>query len=219
MIRFGIVIAMWLGLIVAALCDAQEKELIEDPAHEELRELRRNLVEALNSNDIERVLSLCHENIVMTAQNAEVARGRDGIRAYNAKMTEGPNRRVDSFSTDPTVDELSILHEDDTAIAFGSSKDHYVLTRGPDFVVDSRWTAVVVKEDNQWLIACLHVSANMFDNPLLNVALRSVYWGTAIAGGIGLLIGAGGTFFVMRRRRRPSSSTTSAGPESHDEAN
>jgi ketosteroid isomerase-like protein len=221
MIRFSIT-AICFGLLAAAAGFAQENEgAAEDPSHEELRELRRNLVEALNANNIDRVLSLCHENIVMTAQNAEVARGRDGVRAYNSKMTEGPDRRVNSFTTDPTVDELSILHGDDTAIAFGSSKDHYVLPKGQNFVVNSRWTAVAVKEGDQWLIASLHVSANLFDNPLLKMALKSLYWGTAIAGVMGLLIGAAVTFFVMRKKRRESSPPATLGWEKipdHDEA-
>src|SRR5207247_7204285 len=95
-------------------------------------------------------------------------RGTDNVRAYYEKMMKGDQRVVTSVQIKPVVDELSIIYGGDTAIAFGSSDDHFQLRRGLEFEVHNRWTATLVKENGQWLIAAFHASASLFDNPLLS---------------------------------------------------
>ena len=48
--------------------------------------------------DFDRELTYFHPNAVVTWHNAEVSRGRDGIRKYLGRMLEGPNKAVASFS-------------------------------------------------------------------------------------------------------------------------
>jgi len=136
----------------------------------------------------------------MTALNAVVSRGREGVRAYFNKMTQGPERVVESFSAEVNVDELTILYGGDTGIAFGSAIQHYKLTNGLKLDAKTRWTATFVKEDGRWLIAGLHVSANLFDNPLLTMAKRTAYWAGGIGAVVGLLIG----ILVARKRKSTS---------------
>jgi hypothetical protein len=54
-----------------------------------------------------------------------------------------------------------------------------------EFDLENRWTATLVKKDGTWKIAAYHVSANIFDNAVVNIAKRAAYW----AGGVCLLIG------------------------------
>lgn len=183
-----------IALAIAAPVLAQAPA--EDPAHGELRKLRDGALDALNRGDIDALVGFLHPNAVVTWQNAEVSRGRDAVRAYYTRMMSGPDKKVVSFSTKLTVDELTILYGGDTGIAFGSSEDHFKLTSGQDFVLHSRWTATVVKEGDHWLLAAVHMSANLFDNPLLHFAEAMGYW---MAGGgvlLGLLVG----FFLARRK-------------------
>jgi hypothetical protein len=77
-----------------------------------------------------------------------------------------------------------------------------VLTDGRDFAVDTRWTAMLVKKGRRWLVAGFHASTNMFDNPVLHIAIRrTALW-------VGLVVGVGGLAagFVaarlLRRRQR-----------------
>jgi hypothetical protein len=112
-------------------------------------------------------------------------------------MLAGPNKVVESFSVDLTVDELTILSGGDTGISFGSAVEHFKLAGGKDFDLPARWSATLVKEDGRWLIASLHASDNLFDNPLLRLAKRAAWW----AGGIALLAGLGLGFLLGRRRR------------------
>ena len=201
----------WIRILAAALCltstplGAQEPvsgsggSQTPDKLHEELRALRDGLIKATNESNIDALLALLHPNVVVTWQNAEVSRGRTGVKEYLTRMMSGPNRVVASFQTNPTVDELTILHGDDAGIAFGSSRDRFVLTSGMDFELNGRWSATMVREDGRWLVASFHASTNLFDNPVLNLTKRTTIWsgigGVVMGALIGLLVGR-----AMRKR-------------------
>ena len=152
----------------------------------------------MNQGDVERELTFFHPNAVVTWHNAEVSRGRDGIRAYLNRTLKGPNPIVAEFKADVNVDELTILYGGDTGISFGSAVEHFKLSSGTTIDLPARWSATLVKEGDQWLIASLHASDNLFDNPLLAKAKRFVCW----AGGLGLLVGLLAGLFLGRRRAR-----------------
>jgi uncharacterized protein (TIGR02246 family) len=169
----------------------------DEATHNELRALRDGLLDAMRKGDIERQLTFFHPNAVVTWHNAEVSRGRDGIRKYMTRMLQGPNKAVDHFDADVNVDELTILYGGDTGVAFGSAVEHFKMASGRNFDLPARWSATMVKENGQWLIANLHASDNLFDNPLLDSAKRTIGWTGAIGLAVGLAIG----LFVGRRRR------------------
>ena len=169
----------------------------DEATHNELRALRDGLLDAIHKGDLERQLTYFHPNAVVTWHNAEVSRGRDGIRKYMTRMLQGPNKVVDHFDADVNVDELTILYGGDTGIAFGSVVEHFKMASGMSFDLPARWSATMVKQDGRWLIANLHASDNLFDNPLLDSAKRMIGWTGGIALAIGLAIG-----LVLGRRRR-----------------
>ena len=181
----NLIAAVVLLCLAALPVSSQAPPAKDEAVHNELRALRDGLVDAINKGDIERQLTYLHPNVVVTALNGEVSRGRDGVRAYFLKMTAGPKRVVDSFHCEVMVDELTILYGAETGIAFGSAVQDYKLTDGLNLDVKTRWTATLVKEHDRWLVASLHASASLFDNPLLAMAKRTAYW----AGGISLVVG------------------------------
>src|SRR5262249_50289480 len=146
-----------------------------------------------NAHDLDALLSFCHEDIVVTWQNAEVSRGREGVRAYYRKMMTGEQRVVDDLQANPTVDDRAILFGENTAVSRGQMNDHYKLRDGTDFALNSRWSATLVKEDGKWLVASFHASTNAFDNDILRMVARKT---TTVVGGaalvLGLLLGTGG---------------------------
>jgi len=170
----------------------------EDPAHAQLRAMRDDLLDAVNKRDMDRVLGHLHHDVVVTWQNAEVSRKPEGVRAYLARMLEGPDAIVRSFNTSVLVDELTILHGGDTGVVFGSSQDRFELRAGRTFELTSRWTATVVLEGGAWKIASFHTSTNLFDNPLLNAAKRMLLLVGAGATLVGLALG----FLIARSRNR-----------------
>jgi ketosteroid isomerase-like protein len=183
--------------LVALPVSSQGPQPKDEAVHNELRALRDGLLDAMNKGDIERELAYMHPNVVVTWHNAEVSRGRDGVRAYLTRMLSGPNRIVTSFSATVGVDELTILYGGDTGISFGGAIEHFKLKDGKTLDLPARWSATLVKEGDKWLIASLHASDNLFDNPLLAMAKRTAYW----AGGGGLVVGLiVGSFFTRRRK-------------------
>jgi uncharacterized protein (TIGR02246 family) len=177
---------------------AETPAATDEAVHNELRALRDGLLDAISKGDIEKELSYFHPNAVITWHNAEVSRGRDGARAYMDRMLNGPNKVVESYKADVNVDELTILYGGDTGISFGSAIEHFKMANGKTMDLPARWSATLVKENGQWLIANLHASDNLFDNPLLNAAKGALYW----VGGVGLLLGLLVGFFLGRRGRR-----------------
>jgi ketosteroid isomerase-like protein len=169
----------------------------EDPVHNELRKLRDGLLEAMNRGDIEGQLAFLHPNVIVTWHNAEVSRGRDGVRAYLNRMLTGPSKIVEKFGATVKVDELSIIYGGDTALAYGSAQEHFQLTHGGAFDFTGRWSATMVKEGDHWLIANLHSSDNIFDNPVANRVKSMVQWIAGGSLGLGLLFG----WLIGRRKR------------------
>jgi hypothetical protein len=157
----------------------------------------------MNKGDIEGELAYFHPNAVVTWHNAEVSRGREGMRSYLNRMLQGPNKVVASYKADVNVDELTILYGGDTCgsntgLSFGSAVEHFKLANGKTFDLPARWSATLVKENDKWLIANLHASDNLFDNPLLDLTKRTAWWAGGIALLAGLLIG-----WFLGRRPRP----------------
>jgi hypothetical protein len=107
---------------------------------------------------------------------------------YN-KMMNGDSKIVTDISSTVEVDGLSVLYGDDAAVARGTLADHFVLANGSDFTLDSKWTATVVKQADSWKVASFHVSASIFDNPILAVANGWLMKTGLIAGIVGLVIG------------------------------
>ena len=87
----------------------------------------------------------------------------------------------------------------DVAIADGSTADEfYPIARGV-FALDSRWSTTVVKNPaGEWKIVLLHLSSNVFNNPLLDEVKADIVKG--VVGGFiaGLML----MYVVMRLRRR-----------------
>jgi ketosteroid isomerase-like protein len=184
-------------LFALALPAQSPAQSTDEATHNQLRALRDGLLEAIKKGDIDSQLAYLHPNVVVSWQNAEVSRGRDGVRAYLKRMLQGPNKYVESYSTEVNVDELTILYGGDTGISFGSARDRFKLANGTTLEIPSRWSATLVNDGGKWLIASVHSSTNLFDNPLLATAKQLAY----VAGGISLVVGVVIGFLLGRWKR------------------
>jgi uncharacterized protein (TIGR02246 family) len=182
----------WLVAYGLAMGQAQPKPA-EDPAHEELRALRTQIIDAITKGDIDRVMLSVHPDVVITWQNNEVCRGHQGLREFFERMGK---EAFKGYRKPPTPDELTILHGNDTGVSFGETVADYHLL-GSSHQMKSRWTSTLVKENGRWLLAGYHISMNVLDSPILNAAKRALYW----AGGLALLVGVVAGFFLGRRTK------------------
>jgi len=192
--KIGILLTLVLSCLASSAANTNSAV---EATHNELRALRDGLMDAVNKGDIERELTYLTTNVVVTWHNAEVSRGRDGVRDYYNRLTSGPNKMVDKFSAEINVDELTILYGENTGIAFGSSVEHFKLTNGRSFDLKGRWTITMVKEDGRWLIATLHVSTNIFDNVMLDMEKKYAIRAIVVALVVGVIVG----WLVGRRRK------------------
>jgi ketosteroid isomerase-like protein len=184
-------LALILTLTLAPAAWAQP----EDPAHAELRALRTEVLDAITTGDIDRVLTSLHPDVVITWQNGEVNRGRDGVKAFFERMGR---QAFSGYQVPPTPDDLTVLYVGGQAgVSFGRSVGQFNLL-GASWEFENRWTATVVKQDGKWLLTSYHVSWNALDNALLTAAKRAVYYVSPVAFLAGLALGV----VVMRRRRR-----------------
>jgi ketosteroid isomerase-like protein len=184
------------GLLMA--CTAAFAQEPNASIHDALRALRGRLLTAMNKNDIPGILAELHPNVVVTWQNAEVSRGPAGVRAYLERMTKGPNPIVRGYHADINVDDLTTLYGDNTGVAYGSSVERFDLAGGQSFTLHGRWSATMVRENGRWLLASVHASSNLFNNPLLNATRKTIYVGALDSVLAALLIG----WFVGRRFSR-----------------
>jgi uncharacterized protein (TIGR02246 family) len=168
-------------VLFAGLFALSNAPAAEDPAHQDLRDLRTSIINAIVKGDIDTVLNHVHPDVVVTWQNSEVCRGREGLKDFFEKTGR---ESFKGYKLPPTPDELTILHGGDTGISFGETIAGYKLL-GKDYEMKSRWTATVVKVDGRWQLAAYHISMNVLDNPLLNTAKSAL----SAAAGIALLLG------------------------------
>ena len=179
-------LAALLALTLFARTPLRAQDARPEPA--ELHALRDGLLDAINHADLDRQLTWLHPSVVITYQNAEVARGREGVKAFLLKMTAGPERLVESVHIEAKADGPAILHGD-TAIVFGSAVETYKMAHGSDLTLNGRWTATVVQDQGQWLVAALHCSTGLSDNPLVASTKKAGVTATIGSVIIGLIAG------------------------------
>jgi ketosteroid isomerase-like protein len=196
----------WIAIISHLFAVAQDPKALpiakpdpNDPRHEELRGLRAAVVKAVNDRDIDGLLKQLHPNVMVVWQNAEISRGHQGVRDYYLKTLGGPDATLESYTVEPQVEELTIFHGNDTGISYGTTLSRFKFKNGDTFDLNGPWSATLVKENDRWQIVAFHASAGLFDNPLLAVAKRALYWGCGIAGAVGLAVGALAMAFIRRR--------------------
>jgi uncharacterized protein (TIGR02246 family) len=159
----------------------------------------RDLEDATNARDTQRICGLATEDVVMVSKNGDIIAGKRALASYLDRMI-GATPALKEMHTHVQMDAPAILM-DRAAIAYGTSDDEYVFTSGLKLAITTRWSASLVKEDEKWRIARVHFSFDLFDNPLLNGARYALGVGAAIAFLLGA-IGAG-LWLRYRKRRKP----------------
>jgi hypothetical protein len=160
-----------------------------DVPMEEIAALRNGILDAMNKGDLDKMMTYLHPDIVVTWANAEVSHGPAEVRAYYEKMMTGPNKRVESLSATPTIEGRK-MYGPDALISYGTLGDKYKLTDGSDFVMNARFSSLLVKDNGRWLIKGFHSSGNIFDNPVMWIAVkRTATWVGIGAGAAGAIVG------------------------------
>ena len=109
---------------------------VED--RQQLRVLLEGMEAGINKMDIEALLKLAQPEVVITWQNAEVSRGQEQVRAYYERMIKGAGGTpvVRKISSKATLGGPAVFYGD-TAVAYGTTIDHYDLADGLDGWVEA----------------------------------------------------------------------------------
>jgi len=198
--RFNRLIVACLAVVLFALPTLAQD--VEEPAHEELREFRKKLVEAILADDIATQLEMTDPDIVTTWQDGRVARGHDGLKAFLDELGKGADRGFLGYKQEPTPGGLTKIYNGNVGVAHGTSIASYELY-GMEFDLKNHWTATLLKEDDQWKLVSYHVSGNLADNPLLNAAKKSLWVVGGVAAVVGVIVG----LIIGRLRKRPAPAT------------
>ena len=165
--------------------------------HQQLRELKESVVEAINTKNQDAFKKHLHSNIVWTLENGELIRKTSGVDKFLNDTLMGSHATLKSFKiSDVNVDEESILIDPNTALSFGTLVSEYELANGTKYKMKSRWSATLAKENNQWKVLNFQNTVNLLDNPLLN---KTKQFGYILAAGLfvlGLILG----YFVRSRK-------------------
>lgn len=197
--------AVLVSLTLAASLGGGPLSAQADAIHEELRALRTAMLDAWMRRDLDALLVHVDPDVVVTWHNGEVSRGHEGIRKFYAEVLGGEDAIIASIDSTLEMQELSILHAPDAAVAFGTIRDEITFNQsaagaafigaGTEIALDSHWTATLARKNGRWLLTAYHVSANIFSNPVLSLATSATRW---IAGLVGLLAGIVLAIVVMR---------------------
>ncbi len=197
----SLVALLWLlPLGVLPSANAQDPDFA---IHEELRTVLREVQSAINSGQYDKMLPFLDPNVEATSMTQEVMSNRADIAKYFQEWF-GPTGYMKKLDMKLEADKLTELNADKTwGLVRGKGLEHYVAKDGDQFDFVTRWTAVMVKnDDGKWRLRAIHFGTNNLDNPVLtkvkNTLLRNGIIGAVAALAIGLAAG------YALGRRRPS---------------
>jgi ketosteroid isomerase-like protein len=194
--------------VIIAICVVTRSVWAQQPAaHADDRtQLRAMLAEfeaAINAQSIDRMVANMADDVTVIWLNAEVSRGKDEVRAYYGRMVGHDKAILRKYLTKAAIGAPAKFYGD-VAIADGSAADEFYPVARGFFRLDSRWSATMVKTANEWKIVSLHLSSNVFNNPLLD-EIKAEIVKAAVAGLVAGLVLMYVIMWALRRRARVTS--------------
>jgi hypothetical protein len=190
-----ITIGLWMVALFAVANVAAPIEEGRHEDHEQLREMLKKITTAFNTRDLDSITSLVDEKVAIISVDQRKCVGLEAFKAYVNSLFSGDNPLLKSIVFKPESDQLTTFLEDNVGISHGISTDTYSFINGETRVMKTRWSAITHKNDGSWKLTCLHMGVNLFDNPVLEVAKKFLYWIAAIALILGFFLG-----FLLARK-------------------
>lgn len=176
--------------------DEPPRATLDERTDQQLSELRGGLLDAFKKRDIPALLNFVTSDVIVTWQNAEVSRGKENLKAFIERMIVGPQSVVSEVDGSPTVEGRKIY--ENQIISYGHMNDSFTLrATGQTLPFDSRFSALIVRENGRLLLSGLHLSVNAFSNPILSAEVGLFKTGAIVGSLLSLVIG-----FVLGRRAR-----------------
>ena len=200
-----------LALAIALCVMFSGRPLLAQPAsdaadHEALRTLKTEVVNAINTRNVQSMDTLLHKPFMSTLISQDSFTDIPRLKAYFDDLFTRPVLRINKMTMEAEVDEPSWIYTGTFAVARGSTKEIYELGDGRTYTIPGRWTATMIKDNGQWKVLAAHTGVNFIDNPVMTAVEKSTMYfgagGVAVGAVIGFLLG-----FFIRRKRRVAAST------------
>jgi hypothetical protein len=186
---------------IAAIAERSAFAGDADPYTEDRKQLLHLMTEVengINDQNIDRMLAQMDDNATVTWLNAEVSRGKADIRAYYQRMVGGEGAVLKKYLTKAKLGAPAKFYGD-AAVADGTTADEFSPWKRSVFKFDSNWSGTMTKVDGQWKLVSLHLSTNVFNNPLLD-EYKQMLWSIGMgAFGAGLVL----MFLISCRVTKP----------------
>jgi hypothetical protein len=182
------------------------RPLLAQPAsraadHEALRKLKTDVVNAINTRDVQRIDTLLNKPFMSTLISQDSFNDVAPLKAYFDDLFTRRILRINKLTMEAEADEPAQIYTGTFAVARGSTKEVYELGDGRTFTIPGRWTATTIKNGGQWKILAVHTGVNFIDNPVLTAIEKSTLYFAAGGVAVGLVVGFLVGFFVRRKRR------------------
>jgi ketosteroid isomerase-like protein len=189
-----------LAVTICVSATAYAQSIDTSAEHDTLRKLKDAAVNAVNQRDYVAARRILHDPFMATVVTQDNFTDFDKLKAYFEGLYTRDTLRMKSVALAADADDYSKIFRGTFAVTKGSTKEHYELADGRKFDLDGRWTAVSMKEGDEWKIVAVHMGTNFLDNPVLSAIEKSVAWVGAGGVAIGLLTGFAIGWFAKRRR-------------------
>ena len=136
--------------------------------HAQLRQLLEKTQEAVNSDQPELLQPYLHKDYVITVMNQEVVTQEKPLQQLFHEWFKKPGAILKSMRTEPKATILTNIYGGRFGVCYGTSVDTFELSDGRHFTFDSKWTATMIKEGEQWKLVALHVGVDPIENPLID---------------------------------------------------
>ena len=197
LIPFAITMLVLLG---AAVAPAQDADQVAD--HQALRQLKTDVVTAINARNFGAIDQLMHKPFLSTVITQDSFNEAGTLITWFESLFKRNFLRLTKVQMDADADELAQIYTGTFAVARGSTKERYELADGRGFDMQGRWTATAIKQSGQWRVLAVHTGTNFLDNPVMNAIERNALYFAGAGALVGVIVGILCGFFIGRRRAR-----------------
>jgi ketosteroid isomerase-like protein len=153
------------GLVFSSLVWAGQDGRNDD--HEKLRALQAKVGDAFNKRDFQTLASCFTRDFAITTIDQTTLSSASEIEKYFNKVFKSPDSIVTDLKISPTPDIQAKFVDADNGFCYGKDHGIFSLQNGRKVPIDSRWTAMLHRENGEWKIAALHGGVNFINNPVL----------------------------------------------------
>jgi ketosteroid isomerase-like protein len=164
----------------------------------EIISLQDSLETALNNFDVDKTLALLDDDFVLINIPGTVTTGMDGIRAYFEMMVLGNDAYLKGARFEMHIEGEPLIRDGRFAFIHGSAINYYQFSVGGTLDLPTFWSATLVKDEGGWKISSLHISGNVFNNPLLD----ELYWIVLVVLISAVSITGTGAYMLARKYRK-----------------